>query len=278
MTAILFRAAAARNRSRPQEDEGLAMPEWNQFPTEEVPTITTSRVMHVGHNGDVINAYYARPTGEGPYPGIVLVHHVLGWDEYHLELARRFAHHGFATISPNLFTRNGPGTPDDVAARARGAGGIPDEQVVGDSVGALDFLKSQDYANGKVGIIGPCSGGRHAYLVAASSGAFDAVAALWPGDVVQANLTPNMPVSPHTMTADLNCAVIGIFGNDDRNPSPAMANQLEEELQRHGKRYEFHRYDGAGHGMWYYHNPLYRQMQAMDSLSKVLNFFAAELA
>ena len=252
---------------------------WNQFLTEAVPTIMTSRVTIAGYNGDSVNAYYARPTdSDGPFPGIVWVNHAPGWDEYTFEQARRFAHHGYAVIAPNLYARFGDGQPDDVAARARGQGGVPDASVIGDSVAGLDFLKSQPYANGKVGIIGPCSGGRHAYLVAASTRAFDAVVNLWGGSVVQANLTPNQPVSPITLTKDLNCPVLGVFGNDDTNPSPASVDQLEAELQANGKQYEFYRYDGAAHGIWYYQGPSYRPAAAMDSLEKVMKFFDTYLA
>ena len=52
---------------------------------------------------------------------------------------------------------------------------------------------------------------------------------------------------------------------------------LEKRLKELGKDYEFYRYDGAGHGFWYYHRPMYRQEQAMDSLEKVLAFFQKHL-
>ncbi|MFC7540287.1 dienelactone hydrolase family protein [Siccirubricoccus deserti] len=42
--------------------------------------------------------------------------------------------------------------------------------------------------------------------------------------------------------------LLGLFGNDDRAPSPEQVDQHEAELKKHGKNYEFHRYDGAGHG------------------------------
>jgi carboxymethylenebutenolidase len=51
----------------------------------------------------------------------------------------------------------------------------------------------------------------------------------------------------------------------------------EEELKKQGKQYEFHRYDGAGHGFFYYHTGLYRQEQAMDGWSKVFDFFEKNL-
>ena len=55
-----------------------------------------------GHNNDMIDAYLARPLGSGPYPGVVVIHHMPGWDEAHKEIGRRFAHHGYVTIVPNL--------------------------------------------------------------------------------------------------------------------------------------------------------------------------------
>src|ERR671916_2736777 len=85
-----------------------------------------------GHNGDDIAAYYARPLGAGPFPGVVVIHHMPGWDEWTREVVRKFAQRGYAAISPHLYSRLGPGSPDDVAARARAGGGVADDQVVGD--------------------------------------------------------------------------------------------------------------------------------------------------
>lgn len=251
--------------------------QWNQFQTNAVPTITTALVDITGDGGATINAYYARPTGPGPFPGVVLVHHLPGWDEFYLETTRRLAQHGYLTISPNLYARAGHGSPDDITAKVRAEGGVPDSQVVGDCVGALNYLKAQPGHNGKTGIAGTCSGGRHSYMVACTSQAFDAVVDLWGGRVVQDDLTDKQPVSPVTMTKDLNCPLLGIFGNDDQAPTPAQVDQHEEELKKHGKSYEFHRYDGAGHGFWYYDRPAYRVVQAMDSWNKVFTFFETNL-
>jgi carboxymethylenebutenolidase len=51
-------------------------------------------------------------------------------------------------------------------------------------------------------------------------------------------------------------------------PSPEQVNQHEAELKKQDKAYEFHRYDGAGHGFFYYTRPAYRQAQAMDGWEK----------
>ncbi len=252
---------------------------WNQLDTGAYEGMLAETTTIRGYNGESVNTYFARPLGSGPYAGIVLVHHLPGWDEFYRETARRFAQHGYAVACPDLYCRFGRGTPDDVAATARGEGGVADDSVVGDCEASMEFLRSLPYTNGKVGIIGTCSGGRHAYLTACRVKGFDAVVDCWGGSVVMApdRLTPRQPVAPIDLTKDLSIPLLGIFGNDDQGPSPDQVNQHEEELKKHGKDYDFHRYDGAGHGFFYYHRPNYRQEQAMDGWEKVLAFFGEHL-
>ncbi len=232
-----------------------------------------------GANGDTINAYFARPLGAGPFPGVVLIHHMPGWDAWYFEATRKFAAHGYAAIAPNLYARAGHGMPDDVAARVRAAGGVPDDQAVGDVAGAMRFLRSLAYVNGKVGVFGTCSGGRHAYLAACRVPGFDAVADLWGGGVVMApaDLTPNRPVAPIDYTADLACPLLGLFGEEDRSPTPEQVAQHEQALKQHGKQYEFTMYPDAGHGFFYHDRPNYRQAQAVDGWQKVFTFFGEYL-
>jgi carboxymethylenebutenolidase len=231
-------------------------------------------IMIHGAYGDVINAYYARPLGPGPFPGVVLIHHMPGWDEWYREATRKFAHHGYAALSPNLYYRAGHGAPDDVAAKVRAAGGVPDDQAVGDVAGAQAFLRAQPTGNGKVAVFGTCSGGRHAFLAACRAGGFDAVLDLWGGRIVVSpqELTSNQPVAPLDYTAELPCPILGLFGEEDHNPTPEQVGRLEEELKRHGKTYEFHMYPNAGHGFFYYDRPAYRQEQAVDGWKKVFAF------
>jgi carboxymethylenebutenolidase len=233
-----------------------------------------------GANGDVINAYFARPLGAGPFPGMVVIHHMPGWDEWYREATRRFAHHGYAAVSPNLYFRAGHGTPDDVAAKVRAAGGVPDDQAVGDIAGAMQYLRSLPYLNGKVGVFGTCSGGRHAYLAACRVAGFDAIVDCWGGRVVMTKeqLSPNSPVASIDYTPDLSCPVLGLFGEEDRSPTPEQVAQHEEALKKHGKVYEFHMYPDAGHGFFYYHRPSYRQQQAVDGWQKIFTFLERHLS
>jgi carboxymethylenebutenolidase len=151
--------------------------------------------------------------------------------------------------------------------------------VVADCEAALTWLKAQPNHNGKVGILGTCSGGRHALLAASRVAGFDAVIDLWGGGVVMAaeDATPARPVAPIDYTADLTTPLLGLFGNDDQSPTAEQVNIHEAALKAADKDYEFHRYDGAGHGFTYYHTALYRHEQAMDAWSKIFGFFAAKL-
>jgi carboxymethylenebutenolidase len=253
---------------------------WNSFQTDARDGLTAEVISYAGGHGDEIHAYVARPSTDEPVPGVVAVHHLPGWDEFYREFSDRLARHGYSVICPDLYSRYGHGTPDDVAAKVRAEGGVPDDSVVADCAAALTWLKAQPGSNGRAGIIGTCSGGRHALLTASRVSGFDAVADLWGGGVAAAKeqLSPAQPVAPIDYTADLEAPLLGLFGNDDRHPTPAQVDLHEAELRRHGKAYEFYRYDGAGHGFFYYQSPMYRPEQAMDGWRKVFDFFARHLS
>jgi carboxymethylenebutenolidase len=232
-----------------------------------------------GHNGDLIDAYLARPLGSGPVPGVVLIHHMPGWDDATKGMAAKLAYHGYATISPNLHFRQGQATPDANSASIREAGGMPDARTMGDVQASINYLRTLSYCNGKVGIIGFCSGGRQVYLAACTLSGIDAAVDCWGGGVTAPpeEMTPAMPVAPIDYTAGLSCPLLGLFGEDDGRPTPADVARTEEELKRHGKDYEFYMYEGAGHGFFAVDRPGYRQHAATDGWEKVLAFYDRHL-
>ncbi|HYZ35220.1 MAG TPA: dienelactone hydrolase family protein [Pseudonocardiaceae bacterium] len=232
-----------------------------------------------GHGGDQIEAYRAQPLAGGPRGGVVVVHHMPGYDWATKEIVRRFAAEGFAALCPNLYSREAPGAdPGDAAATVRAAGGVPDERLVGDVAGAAEHLKYLAGANGKIGVIGYCSGGRHSFLAACSL-ALDAAVDCYGGFVVN-EPPPGMPrhMKPILHLApQLSCPLLGLFGADDQNPSPAETAALAAELDRLGKQHEFHTYDGAGHAFFAVDRPSYRPEAAVDGWRRIVQFFRAHL-
>lgn len=253
---------------------------WNQLQTGEYEGMLAETVAIPGYNGDRIHAYFSRPLGKGPFPGLVLIPHMPGWDEFCRETSRRFSQHGYLVLCPDIYSRFGQGTPEEIAAKARAGGGAPDAGVMGDCEGALEYLNSQPYSNGKTGVIGMCSGGRHAFMAACVTNGFSAAVDCWGGGVVMPEkaLTPAQPKAPIDLTEQLSCPLLGLFGNDDKMPTPAEVDLHEEALKKYGKDYEFHRYDGAGHGFWYYPTEMYRPRQAMDAWEKTFRFLGKHLA
>ncbi len=228
-----------------------------------------------GHAGDRIQAYLARPLGPGPYGGVVVIHHMPGYDAGTKEITRRFAAHGYLAICPNLHYREAPGaSPDDAAAAVRAAGGVPDERLVGDVAAAAEYLRGMPSSNGRVGVIGYCSGGRQAFLAACSlplDAAVDCYGAYVVGTPPEGSpltVTPLLPLADR-----LSCPLLGLFGAEDRYPSPAQTAELEQELTKLGKTFEFHTYEGAGHAFFSVDRPAYRPEAAVDGWRRVFAWF-----
>ena len=242
--------------------------------------LTGQTITVQGHGGDDIEAYTASPTGESRRGGVVVIHHMPGYDRATKEIARRFAELGYDAIMPNLYWREAPGAaPDDAAATARAQGGVPDARLIGDVEAAAAYLRALPASNGKVGVIGYCSGGRQAYLAACTLPGIDAAVDCYGGGVARppGELTPLQPVDPLDYTKNLSCPLLGLFGKEDQRPSPAQVAKTEAELKKWGKTYEFHSYDKAGHSFFSVDRPSYRSEAAVDGWERVFQWFGKYL-
>jgi carboxymethylenebutenolidase len=244
--------------------------------------VLSETVTITGHEGDAIEAYSARPLTPGPVGGVVVIHHLPGYDRQTKEFARSLAVGGFNAVMPNLYSREAPGAdPDDAmaAARSQGAIPIPDERVVAEVEGAIAYLRGLPNANGKIGVIGHCSGGRQSFLAAVSL-PLDAAVDCYGGFVV------GEPPAGHplagwqpivTRTPSLSCPLLGLFGKEDKFPSPEHVAELEQALRQAGKTYEFHSYDDANHGFMQVDSARYHPQSAVDAWGKILDWFGRYL-
>jgi carboxymethylenebutenolidase len=242
--------------------------------------LTAETIRITSGNGDEIEAYSARALDDAPRGGVVVIHHMPGYDNETKEIARRFAAEGYNAVVPNLYWRVAPGAaPDDAAAAARAQGGVPDEQLVTDVAGAMAYLKGLPNANGKVGTIGYCSGGRQSFLAAVSldlDAAVDCYGAFVTGTVPDGVPLKVGPIVDKTPS--LSCPLLGLFGADDQYPSPDAVAELEAALKAAGKTYEFHSYEGAGHAFFAVDRPAYRPEAAKDGWAKIFAFYGQYLS
>jgi carboxymethylenebutenolidase len=232
-----------------------------------------------GAGGTPIEAYAARPLDSASRGGVVVIHHMPGYDRETKEITRRFAVEGYNAVCPNLYWRVAPNADsDDAAATARAQGGKDDDELVGDVAGAAAYLRELTNSNGKVGVIGYCSGGRQSFL---ASTAVDLDAAVVCYGAFIAGTPPEgfpLQVAPIVDRApQVSCPILGLFGDEDQYPTPAHVAEIDAALNAAGKDHEFHSYPGAGHAFFSVDRPAYRAEAAIDGWKKIWDFYGRHL-
>ncbi len=231
-------------------------------------------------DAEVIEAYLATPLGPGPFGSVVVVHHAPGYDEATKEITRTLATAGLITLCPNLYSpESNPGDDaKEVAKKVRSSGGVSDERAVRYVDAAARYLRARLAANGSVGVIGYCTGGRQAVLAACQLEVQAAIDCY--GAYVTRSTAPGDPL-PRASIAEylvhLGCPLLGLFGAQDPAPSIDEVTELEAILKELGKTYEFHIYDNAGHAFFSVDSTKYRTEAALDGWKKVRDWFSSHL-
>lgn len=203
--------------------------------------------------------------------GVVAMIHGPGLDRFMQAQVDALAKHGFLAASPDLFHRQ----PDDGADTMARVARLRDDEIIEDVDATVAHLRARGAA--KLAILGFCMGGRNTYLLAGARPAVWAAAGVFYGGNIMKPWGGD--VSPFDRTAQIACPLIGFFGRDDTNPSPADVARIEAELAAHGKSFEFHMYDGAGHAFLNFTNPdRHRPQQAADAWAKLLAFLDRTVA
>ena len=193
---------------------------------------------------------------------------------------RTFAAYGYAALCPNLFHRYAPGAKaTDAAAAATRPAACPTSSASATCGGAADSCARCPSSNGRVGVIGYCSGGRQAYVVACSLD-IDAAVDCYGGRVVAApeDLTPARPVAPIDLTPDLQCPLLGLFGaRGHATRRPSRPRRSKPRSREHGKTYEFHTFENAGHAFFSVDRPNYSVDAAKEGWKLIWDFFGRHL-
>lgn len=226
-------------------------------------------------DGEEMKLHLSVPEGAGPFPAVVVIHHHWALDGFTQDVTQRLANAGYAGIAPDMFHRAGV---DYEPGPARAAEYL-DANIIKDINATVEFLKNHPSVDSaRLGIVGFCSGGRITYLMASASPDFKAAAAYYPGNTMEAWGDGK---SPFDLTPEINCPVIGFYGGDDENPSPADQVKIDAQLDRHGKVRESFSYPGAGHAFMNQiteRNDRYRPEAAQDAWAKTLAFFDKHVA
>lgn len=218
-----------------------------------------------------MRAYVATPELSARVPAIVVVQGQTGVQDF-MEFSRLAASEGFVAAAPDLYHRDPADCKDDAPTRRMR---LTDATVIADVNATVNYLKSHGSVDAhRIGIVGFCMGGRAVYLMSAVNPDIKAGVMYYGGDT----FSPwGAGPSPFERTKDIHCPIMGHFGEDDKNPSPADMRKLDAEMNRLGKAHEFFSYPNAAHAFANFGSPAYREPAATASWPRTFGYFRKQL-
>jgi carboxymethylenebutenolidase len=220
-------------------------------------------------------AYLATPTGEGPWPGVVVIHDALGMSTDVRNQADWLASEGYVAVAPNLYYW---GRRIRCLISTVRLGQRPRSELDA----TRHWLAGHDRSNGKVGVIGFCMGGDFALTMAPRRGV--SAASVNYGGATE-DLERALP--------DV-CPIVASYGAKDRWPGiRKVPDRLESMLTAAGIEHDIKVYPGVGHGFLNDHDPAelpiwvkaiaklanagYDEPSTRDARRRIIAFFRAHL-
>jgi carboxymethylenebutenolidase len=226
---------------------------------------------NVRTDGSNMRVYTALPESAKKVPAIVVVQGQTGVNDF-VKFSDMVTTYGIAAAAPDLYHRDPPDCKDDAPTRRMR---LRDNTVIEDINATVDFLKSHKSVDpSAIGIVGFCMGGRIVYLMSAANPDIKAGVMYYGGDTFSAWGEGR---SPFARSNEIHCPIMGHFGEDDKNPSPADMKKLDAELTRLGKAHEFFSYPNAAHAFANFGAANYREHAANASWPRTFEFFAKHL-
>lgn len=248
---------------------GLAMAQslLPQYARAQTVSFTDSRIKaryvtypSPGGSSGQMRGYLVQPAGNGPFPGVLVIHENRGLNPYIEDVARRAAVAGFLALAPDgLFPVGGyPGNDDD--GRALQAK-LDQAKLRTDMVNSARYLKAHELSNGKLGATGFCWGGGTTNFLAATLGADLQAAVPYYGAAAETASVPSIKAP----------LLIQYAENDER--INAMWPAFEAALKAANVPYEMHVYPGTQHGFHNNSTPRYQEAAAKLSWERTIAFF-----
>jgi carboxymethylenebutenolidase len=223
--------------------------------------------------GKSIGAVRALPKAKGKRPGVIILHERYGIDQHTRDLTVKLAQAGFVGLAPDLFHR----FDGDCKAVLRGEERVDltDDGALEDLSAAVDYLKRSPNADGtRIGIIGVCQTGRQPLLVAAKRDDIAGVVVLYGAIGGKEWLANDLRPTPvEDLIGQINCPVLGIFGEADHIISVDDVARFRNALEKSRTNYHIRIYRDAPHG-WLNDTMTgrYRKEAAKDAWNLMMSF------
>ena len=217
-----------------------------------------------GGTSGQMRGYLVQPTGEGPFPGVLVIHENRGLNPYIEDVARRAAVAGFLALAPDGLAPIGgyPGNDDDGRAMQRS---LDPDKLRQDIVNSARFLKDHDLCSGKLGATGFCWGGGMTNVLAVTLGAD-----------LDAGVPFYGPAPPTAEVGNIQAPLLIHYAENDNFVNRSRAG-YEAALKKHGKSYEMLDYPGTRHGFHNDSTPRYDEAAANLAWERTVAFFKQHL-
>ena len=248
---------------------------------QAIQTDTTGLVageVSVKSGDQMIPAYQARPDKPGQFPVIIVISEIWGLHEYIRDVARRFARADFYAIAPEMFHREGGVSHlPNVQEILKIVLAVPRKQILQDLSATAAYAKEQTGARSdRLGVTGFCWGGSTTIQYAAHDQSVGAAVA-WYGPPGRGYKDEPQPVSGFDVAKDIKCPFLGLFGEEDKSPTPEDVRKFEAMLKQHNPHVEIVIYSNAGHAFHADYRPSYRPEAAKDGWNRCVDWFNKHL-
>jgi len=243
--------------------------------------LITEDVHFTGAGNYRMPAYVARPTARGRRGTIIVVNEIFGIHDYIKDVCRRFAREGYVAIAPDYFDRAGDQATmtsfDEIRPIVATANY---EQVMGDTSGAVDWIRAQSFTNGDIGITGFCWGGTVVWMAAAHLTHIKAGVA-WYGRVVRPAAgswgSEEERPWPLDSAAAMRAPVLGLYAELDNGIPLEGVERFRAALNANGNpsRSDIIVYPGVQHGFHADYRQSYNAEAAADGWTRCLAWFRA---
>jgi carboxymethylenebutenolidase len=221
--------------------------------------------------------YEAKPAGDAR-GAIIVVQEAFGVNPHIEDVTRRAAGAGYHAVAPDLFHRSGPGAVVEYGEFEKVMEFFQelgrDAAILTDIDAALTHLRSSGFADGSIGVVGFCFGGRVSFLVALRY-ALGASVGFYGGGIVTGRF-PQFPALVNEVES-LQTPWLGLFGDQDASIPVDDVERLRAALGSVKVDAEIVRYADAGHGFHCDQRPDYRADDAVDAWRRALDWFSAHL-
>ena len=218
-------------------------------------------------------AYYARPSGAGPFPTVLVVEEIFGVHEYIKDTCRRLAKLGYLAVAPELYARIGDlSKMTDVSAIIRDViSKAPDDRLMQDLDSTAAWAAANKGDPARLAITGFCRGGRNVWMYDAHNPALKAAVA-WYGPI-KGQPSPIQPTNPGDIAASIHAPLLGMYGGQDTGIAVPDVQAAAAAARAAGKTVEIVVFPDAPHGFHADYRPSYRKADAEDGWARMLAWF-----